>query len=481
MMSGDPSRPFKWVTLVCSAVTIGFLVAAAVRENVSADWRGLQTVFRGILETKAKDDAGRATARNLPIEIRQVVVPALHTVDRCVTCHLGIDDPRMEDQPNPHRTHPKWLLAIHRVEKFGCTVCHQGQGAALNFDEAKAEDYFWDYPLLPAKFTEATCAACHDPRALPAGSADKLVLGMRLFEQKHCNGCHKLNGKGGQLGPALDNEGLKTKHQFVRASLKGSQTTWNWFAEHFRDPAGIVAGSLMPMPALSQPQVEALTVYMLSLRQRDLPAEYLAPDKIDEQYARLHPPAPDGGALYKRYCAACHDTGLHSRWDKKLARFVPGIRNAAFVRTEDDECLAENIREGRPGTRMPGWGPKAGGLSEVEVAALVAYLRTSAPAMALPAAPPRGDITRGAALFAQQCAGCHGLDGKGLIAPALANPVFQKAATDAFIAQTIRAGREHSPMPAFGRAGLSESQIGDVLAYVRKWQPQAPPNRSQNP
>ena len=219
-MSGDPSRPFKWVTVVCSVVTVGFLVAAAVRENVSADWRGHQAIFRDILLAKAKDDAARATARNLPIEIRQVVVPALHTVDRCVTCHLGIDDPRMTDQPNPHRVHPKKLLAIHRVEKFGCTVCHQGLGAALNFDEAKAEDYFWDYPLLPAKFTEATCASCHDPRALPKGSAEKLVLGMQLFEQKGCNGCHKLNGKGGQLGPALDNEGLKTKHQFVRASLK---------------------------------------------------------------------------------------------------------------------------------------------------------------------------------------------------------------------------------------------------------------------
>ena len=150
-MSGDPSRPFKWVTVVCSVVTVGFLVAAAVRENISADWRGHQAAFRGILEAKAKDDAARGTARNLPIEIRQVVVPALHTVDRCVTCHLGIDDPRMADQRNPHRTHPKRLLAIHRVEKFGCTICHQGQGAALNFEEAKAEDYFWDYPLLPAQ------------------------------------------------------------------------------------------------------------------------------------------------------------------------------------------------------------------------------------------------------------------------------------------------------------------------------------------
>jgi cytochrome c oxidase cbb3-type subunit III len=98
--------------------------------------------------------------------------------------------------------------------------------------------------------------------------------------------------------------------------------------------------------------------------------------------------------------------------------------------------------------------------------------------MALPAAPPRGEATRGATLFAQECAGCHGMDGKGLIAPALANPVFQQAATDAFISQTIRVGRENTPMPAFGRAGLSEPEIGDLLAFIRKWQP---PARSQHP
>lgn len=96
-MSGDPSRPFKWITALSSMVAIGFLVAAAVRENVSADWRGYQATFRGILEEKASGDTARTSAHSLPIEIRQVVVPALHTVDRCVSCHLGIDDPRMAD------------------------------------------------------------------------------------------------------------------------------------------------------------------------------------------------------------------------------------------------------------------------------------------------------------------------------------------------------------------------------------------------
>ena len=476
-LNSDPSRTYKYATLLFALVSFVFLIAAAIRENVTADWRSYQADFKRILLNKAKDDAARRAAANFHTEIRQVSIPALGTVDRCVTCHNGIDDPRMADQPNPHKMHPKGLLKVHRVEQFGCTVCHQGQGAALNFDEAKAEEHYWDYPLLPAALTEATCAACHDPRALPAGSATKLVRGMNLYIEKGCASCHKVDGKGGSLGPALDNVGYKTKHQFMRSHLRGSQTVWNWFSEHFRDPAKIVPASLMPAPALTEPDTEALTVYMLSLRHRDLPTAYLAKDKIEEQYARLHPAEPNGKVLYGQYCASCHDTGLMTRWDKKFARFVPGIRNAAFIRIEDDECLIATIREGRPGTRMPGWGAKAGGLSEKELTAVSTYLRESAPSSPLPPAPPRGSANRGRILFYHECAGCHGADGKGLIAPALANPVFQSAATDAFIAQTIRLGRENTPMPAFGRAGFDDQEIGDLLAFLRQWQKQARSSR----
>lgn len=468
---GDPSRAFKWVLLISSLVTIGFLLGAAGRENVTAQWRGVQNEYKNILLRKAVSGQATRAAGSFRVEIKQVAAPALNAVDRCVTCHNGIDDPRMAGELQPHRTHPGGLLAIHRVEKFGCTVCHQGQGAALTFEEAKAEDVFWDYPLLPASMTEASCNTCHDPRALSKQHAPKLVRGMELFESRGCSGCHKLNDKGGVLGPALDNVGIKTKHQFVRTHLSGSQTVWNWLSEHFRDPRGIVRTTLMPNPALSPADNEALTVYMLSLRRRPIPEQYLAPDKIEEKYARLHPPEPEGQALYQRYCMACHDDGRYGRWDKTFQRFVPAIRGAAFLRTEDDECLAENIAQGRPGTLMPGWGPKAGGLADKEIHALVSWLRGSTASVSLPAAPPHGAPERGRALFLQNCAGCHGVEGKGGIAPALNNPVFQTAATDSFIAETIRAGREHTAMPSFGRAGFGQQEIGDLLAFVRNWAP----------
>ena len=82
---------------------------------------------------------------------------------------------------------------------------------------------------------------------------------------------------------------------------------------------------------------------------------------------------------------------------------------------------------------------------------------------------------RGAALFARNCAGCHGPDGRGGMAPELMNPTFQQAASDEFIVTTIRLGRQNAAMPAFqpaaagrpGATGLTDAEIGDVLAFLR--------------
>ena len=54
-------------------------------------------------------------------------------VDRCMSCHAGINKAGFEDQPNPWKTHPRRELYLgkHPPEKFGCTPCHGGQGPAV--------------------------------------------------------------------------------------------------------------------------------------------------------------------------------------------------------------------------------------------------------------------------------------------------------------------------------------------------------------
>ena len=467
----DPSRMYRWLLLVASLVTVGYLVGAAVHENYLAQWKTVQHQYRDILRQKATDDRGRELLAKFRIEMKQASIPALGAVDRCVTCHNGIDDPRMTDVEQPHRTHPGHILDKHPVDRFGCTVCHHGQGAAMTFREAKADDVFWDYPLLPPEMTEATCVTCHDAEKLPSDQIPLLTAGMKLYQQKSCGSCHKLGGRGGALGPALDNEGAKTKHQFIMTNLKPPHTTWSWQLAHLRDPGGVVPDSQMRNPTVTRPEALALTVYMLSQWKRDVPESYLASDKIEQKYRALHPTPLTGEQVYQEYCAACHGNGTYSRWDKKFGRFVPAIRGASLISTASREYLQANIEQGRPGTQMPAWGPHAGGLLPEEIAGVIEYLRSGTHVVpAMITLTLHGDASNGLSLFLRNCAGCHGMNGRGGMAPEIGNPVFQRAATDDFIVRTIRNGRIGTAMPAFQRPeapALSDLDIADVLAYLR--------------
>ena len=55
-------------------------------------------------------------------------------------------------------------------------------------------------------------------------------------------------------------------------------------------------------------------------------------------------------------------------------------------------------------------------------------------------------------LFGQNCAGCHGADGKGGAAIALANPVFLAIADDTVIRRIASNGVPGTPMPAFAQS-----------------------------
>jgi mono/diheme cytochrome c family protein len=475
----DPSRKYRWLLLGMSLLTIGYLIAAAVRENFLGEWYRVQKQYRTILDAKATDEPGRAIARDFRIELKQVTVPQLKAVDRCVSCHNGIDDPRMTGVPAPHTVHPGEILKYHPVDRFGCTVCHQGQGPATSLHDAMGVDVAWDYPLLDRKLTQSTCLACHDVEKLPPQQVALVLEGKKLYQEKSCGACHRLGGRGGTLGPALDNEGAKTKHQLILTNLPLPHTTWNWHEAHFRDPGGVVAGSQMKNPALSSQETLALTVYMLAQRQRDVPESYLAPDKLEEKVRRLHPQPQTGEQIYHQYCFACHDEGSFGRWDKTFKRFIPAIRGVSLQATAARTYLETQITQGRPGTQMPAWGKQAGGLLPAEVNSLLDFLQpqnnlrsTAAASHTLPI-PPRGDANRGAALFIAYCAGCHGIAGHGGVAPHIDNPVFQQAASDEFIVTTIRNGRKGTAMPSFqpqipGALAFSDADLGNLLAYIRE-------------
>ncbi len=78
-----------------------------------------------------------------------------------------------------------------------------------------------------------------------------------------------------------------------------------------------------------------------------------------------------------------------------------------------------------------------------------------------------------ARLYRQNCAGCHGQDGKGNTALGLANPVYLAIASDDTIRRATAAGIRGSLMPAFAKSAggtLTDEQIDVLVREMRmRW------------
>src|SRR3989338_9136147 len=94
--------------------------------------------------------------RRSPMEIKQIISVDLGRFDRCVTCHVGMDEYTNTTLKNnftehPYKAHPKVdtaLIKAHPFSKFGCTSCHSGQGLATRAEPAHGGGKLWEKPPL---------------------------------------------------------------------------------------------------------------------------------------------------------------------------------------------------------------------------------------------------------------------------------------------------------------------------------------------
>ena len=133
-------------------------------------WKGYQAEFRALVAKQS----GADKSRQVPSGIQQEWVEDLNRVDRCVTCHLGMEWEGMENAPNPYRSHPRDILKKHPISRYGCTICHGGEGYATGLESAHATTAeHWDEPLLYGELgkmygmderralLEINCNLCH--------------------------------------------------------------------------------------------------------------------------------------------------------------------------------------------------------------------------------------------------------------------------------------------------------------------------------
>lgn len=320
--------------------------------------------------------------------------------DRCRTCHLNIDKtapgglpafpeghPSTDEIatwvsenkfPQPYATHSNTDLfctasSPHPVAKFGCTICHDGQGSGTSFGNAEHtpdnpqiadewhddhgyhSNHFWEYPMQPSRFAESTCIKCHhgmtelgvNPKF--GASAPKAFKGYQLIQKYGCFGCHEIHGQdaGVAIGPdmrvepqttddaarvASDPTQVAGKLRKVGPSLRHieSKTTSEWIQYWTEIPSRFRPSTKMPkffdnfehLSEADAAHTQTLETVELAgiaavLLKNSQPIELLKP--FDGYVAD----AERGKKLFsERGCLACHQ---HSAVPGTTADFGPNI------------------------------------------------------------------------------------------------------------------------------------------------------------
>ena len=84
--------------------------------------------------------------------------------------------------------------------------------------------------------------------------------------------------------------------------------------------------------------------------------------------------------------------------------------------------------------------------------------------------PAPSEISDFRTLYAENCAGCHGTDGRGGAAIALANPVYLAIVDEASMRKVIANGVHGTSMPAFAQSAggmLTDKQIDGITSGIR--------------
>jgi cytochrome c2 len=251
-------------------------------------------------------------------KIQQVVLPEFDRnnfdqpvgrVDRCTSCHAGINKAGFEDQPNPWKTHPEreLLLGKHPPEKFGCTPCHGGEGPDVNAPE-RAHGNFYDehghletiefqeHPMLRKEKMTAACIKCHQGVRNLEG-AGEIARGESLFVELGCHGCHlaegyeELSKQDGTtaVGPSLRRIGAKLDH--------------GWMVRWITNPHAVRPRTRMPNFMFQEDQAVQIAAYLLGTT-KDPSAEWLAGRQTPSLAGA--DPARGRALMDSLGCRACH-------------------------------------------------------------------------------------------------------------------------------------------------------------------------------
>lgn len=147
-----------------------------------------------------------------------------------------------------------------------------------------------------------------------------------------------------------------------------------------------------------------------------------------ESVPPARPSATRGAAIYGPNCASCH--GDSGRGDTALARTLTprpaNFHDTEFMRSRTPVSFYRSITKGVLGSGMLAFDGKLTEQERWDVLFYAWSLHTTG-----------ADLTRGKALYQQNCAACHGADGQGASASALAEPSTMLARTGRGLAASL--------------------------------------------
>lgn len=206
--------------------------------------------------------------------------------------------------------------------------------------------------------TEADPIILEGVSNLPDGGL--LAQGITLYAQE-CVACHGADGLGSRLAPALNDPQVRAKTD----------------AELLQTIQNGVTGTLMASWKNSLVEDQLAALLELITRWDEIPSGAIpAPDRpiaVTEESLAM------GADIFAQNCARCH--GPEGQGTQR----APSLNVKSYLADVNDAALEQIVTFGVPGTAMPTWGDR---LSEVEIQAVVGFMRSwepTAPEVAVPA------------------------------------------------------------------------------------------------
>ncbi|HLG15612.1 MAG TPA: c-type cytochrome [Blastocatellia bacterium] len=312
----------------------------------------------------------REGVKKFELKIRQINVANSAVIDRCESCHLGTREPikinaaAMDDEA-AFVSHPsRDLLKTHDPERFGCSLCHGGNGRGTTSTEKAHGRYkHWLWPLYYKENVQAGCNQCHNRDRVTFG-ADALNRGKDLFQNRGCTGCHRYEG--------------------------------------FDRESEALAGSRQTVKQLEMDRRERL-------REIQEVTESAATARTDAEAQQLLARANALRQIISQIDARIDEFDTQSKYlmldVKKVGPNLKEIK--AKLKREWLPIWLRDPQAFRPGTKMPTFR-----LDDEEIKAVAAFIWQNALDAKLPQ-QPQGNAERGRDLFKTiGCLACHSIDGK---------------------------------------------------------------------